>query len=154
MFGFTRQLNKFWKLAQSVVMKPVRPETHHSIDILPWPKRNMTSSSIMQRQYHIDLMCLQTHAGDYLFYCIGFVLGSICTASKQSASIYQRNSSPTDSDLGGENTRARTHTTQMPFYNLWQEKKTSSQWFSRLRGNNLHYGPLFFHCYGFLIAVP
>lgn len=39
----------------------------------------------MQRQYHIDLMCLQTHAGDYLFYCIGFVLGSICTASKQSA---------------------------------------------------------------------
>lgn len=153
MFGFTRQLNKFWKLAaQSVVMKPVRPETHHSIDILPWPKRNMTSSSIMQRQYHIDLMCLQTH-GDYLFYCIGFVLGSICTASKQFASIYQRNSSPSDS-WWRKRTRVHTHTTQMPFYNLWQEKKTSSQWFSRLWGNNLHYGPLFFHCYGFLIAVP
>lgn len=107
---FTRQLNKFWKLAaQSVVMKPVRPETHHSIDILPWPKRNMTSSSIMQRQYHIDLMCLQTH-GDYLFYCIGFVLGSICTASKQFASIYQRNSSPSDS-WWRKRTRVHTHNT-------------------------------------------
>lgn len=143
MFGFTRQLNKFWKLAQSVVMKPVRPEMHHSIDILPWPKRNMTSSSILQRQYHIDLMCLQTQAGDYLFYCIFFFIwGSVCTASKQSASIYQRNSSPIDS-WWRKHTRARTHTTQMPFYNLWREKKTSSQWFSRLRGNNLHYGPLF-----------
>lgn len=123
MFGFTRQLNKFWKLAQSVVMKPVRPETHHSIDILPWPKRNMTSSSIMQRQYHIDLMCLQTHAGDYLFYCIGSVLGSICTASKQSASIYQRNSSPTDSDLGGENTRGRAHTQHKCPFTICDKKR-------------------------------